>query len=388
MAVDDRFMWAALDLARRGRGKTSPNPMVGAVVVRDGQIIGTGYHRAAGEPHAEVMALQKAGAAARGAVLYVNLEPCFHQGRTGPCTEAVIGAGISKVVAAMEDPNPLVSGKGFQRLKEAGVKVKVGVLEEKARRLNEVFVKHITTGRPFVIVKSAVTADGKTATRTGRSRWITGEKARAFVHRLRNNSDAIAVGINTVLLDDPRLTARLEEGGGKDPLRVVVDSRARLPIDARMIKMPSRAATLLAATAAAPPEKRRALEEKGVEILLLPEHQGRVDLDALIGKLGERGICQLLVEGGGTLNYSLLEAGLVDKLMLFIAPLIVGGRESPTSFGGSGVAALEQAWHLEDLEIKQYDGDLLMIGYPRRAGSSAAAAGAGEGAVARPAPPQ
>lgn len=368
MAVDDRFMWAALDLARRGRGKTEPNPMVGAVVVCDGQIVGTGYHRAAGDIHAEVMALQKAGKSAAGAMLYVNLEPCVHQGRTGPCTEAIIAAGISMVVAAMEDPNPLVSGKGFQRLREAGVKVKVGVLEEKARRLNEVFIKHITTGRPFVIVKTAVTADGKIATRTGRSRWITGEKARAFVHRLRNNSDAIAVGIDTVMQDDPRLTARLEESGGKDPRRVVIDSRARLPIDARMINMPSRAATILATTAAAPPEKRRVLEEKGVEILLLPERGGRVDLDALMGELGKRGVCQLLVEGGGTLNYSLLQAGLIDKVMLFIAPLIVGGRDSPTSFGGSGVAGLEQAWRLEDLEIKRYDGDLLMIGYPRRPG--------------------
>jgi len=368
LAVDDRFMWAALDLARRGRGKTEPNPMVGAVVVRDGQIVGTGYHRAAGDIHAEVMALQKAGESAAGAMLYVNLEPCVHQGRTGPCTEAIIAAGISMVVAAMEDPNPLVSGKGFQRLRDAGVKVKVGVLEEKARRLNEVFIKHITTGRPFVIVKTAVTADGKIATRTGRSRWITGEKARAFVHRLRNNSDAIAVGIDTVLQDDPRLTARLEESGGKDPRRVVIDSRARLPIDARMINMPSRATTILATTAAAPPEKRRVLEEKGVEILLLPERGGRVDLDALMGELGKRGVCQLLVEGGGTLNYSLLQAGLIDKVMLFIAPLIVGGRDSPTSFDGSGVAGLEQAWRLEDLEIKRYDGDLLMIGYPRRPG--------------------
>lgn len=360
-------MWAALDLARRGRGQTSPNPMVGAVVVRDGQIIGTGYHRVAGGPHAEILALERAGEGAHGAVLYVNLEPCVHRGRTGPCVEAIIRAGIRKVVAAMEDPNPLVSGKGFRRLEEAGVRVERGVLEKKARRLNEVFIKQITTGRPFVIVKTAVTADGKTATRTGRSRWITGEQARAFVHRLRNNSDAIAVGIGTVLQDDPRLTTRLEEGGGRDPLRVVVDSRARLPIDARMIGLPSRAPTVLAATAGAPPEKRRALEEKGVEVWLLPEREGRVDLEALMVKLGERGICQLLVEGGGTLNYALLEAGLVDKLMLFIAPLIVGGRESPTSFGGSGVEGLEQAWHLEDLEIKRYDGDLLVIGYPRPA---------------------
>lgn len=364
MDVDDRFMWAALDLARRGRGATNPNPMVGAVVVRDGKIVGTGYHQAAGAPHAEVAALRKAGEDARGAVLYVNLEPCAHQGRTAPCVDAIIRAGICKVVAAMEDPNPLVAGKGFQKLAEAGIKVKRGVLEEKALRLNEVYVKFITTGCPFVIVKTAVTADGKTATRTGRSRWISGEKARGFVHRLRHNSDAIAVGIETVLRDDPRLTARLEGGGGRDPLRVIVDSRARLPLDAHVINSASRAAAILATTAAAPPDKLRALEEKGVETLQLPEREGRVDLTALMRKLGERGVCQLLVEGGGNLNYSLLEAGLVDKLMLFIAPLIVGGRESPTSFEGSGVAGLDQAWRLEDLEIKQYDGDLLLIGYP------------------------
>lgn len=357
-------MWAALDLARRGRGTTSPNPMVGAVVVRDGEIVGTGYHQAAGAPHAEVAALRKAGAKAGGAVLYVNLEPCAHQGRTPPCVDAIIDAGIGKVVAAMEDPNPLVAGKGFQRLEAAGVGVKCGVLREKALRLNEVYVKFITSGCPFVIVKSAVTADGKTATREGRSRWISGEKARSFVHRLRHNSDAVAVGIETVLRDDPRLTARLEGGGGRDPLRVIVDSRARLPIDAQVINSSSRAAVLLATTAAAPPDKLRALEEKGVEVLPLPQREGRVDLAALMRKLGERGVCQLLVEGGGNLNYGLLEAGLVDKLMLFIAPLIIGGRESPTSFDGRGVAGLDEAWRLQDLEIKQYNGDLLLIGYP------------------------
>lgn len=364
MDIDERFMWIALDLARRGRGSTSPNPMVGAVVVRDGKIVGTGYHQAPGGPHAEVAALRQAGEKARGAVLYVNLEPCAHRGRTGPCADAIIRAGISRVVAAMEDPNPLVAGKGFRKLAEAGIELKRGVLEEKALRLNEVYVKFITTGRPFVIVKTAVTADGKTATRTGRSRWITGEKARAFVHRLRHNSDAIAVGIDTVLRDDPLLTARLEGGGGRDPLRVIVDSRARLPLDARVINSASRAATLLAVTPAAPADKLRALEEKGVEILLLPGREGRVDLEALMRKLGERGVCQLMVEGGGNLNYSLLEAGLVDKLMLFMAPLIIGGRESPTSFEGAGVARLEEAWRLKDMEIKQYDGDLLLIGYP------------------------
>lgn len=359
-------MWMALDLARQGRGKTNPNPMVGAVLVRDGEVAGTGYHQAAGGPHAEVAALRKAGEKARGAVLYVNLEPCVHRGRTAPCTEAIIRAGVSEVVAAMEDPNPLVSGRGFARLEEAGIKVKRGVLEEKARRLNEVFIKYITTGIPFVIVKAAVTMDGKIATRTGRSRWITGEKARQFVHRLRSNCDAVMVGIETVLKDNPRLTARLEEGGGRDPVRVVVDSRARLPLDAAVINPGSRAGTILAVAGEPSREKSAALRERGVEVAILPGRDGRVDLTALMKRLAEREITAVLVEGGGTLNYALLEAGLVDKLFLFIAPLIFGGRRSPTAFGGEGVSSPAGAWAVERLELKQYDRDLLLIGYPVR----------------------
>ncbi len=364
MDVDDRFMWMALDLARQGRGRTSPNPLVGAVVVQDTEVVGTGYHQAAGSPHAEIIALKKAGERAKGATLYVNIEPCSHQGRTGPCAEVIVDAGIGRVVAAMEDPNPLVSGRGFARLREAGIKVKEGVLEEKARRLNEVFIKYITTGLPFVGIKVAMSLDGKIGTMTGESHWITGEKSRQFVHRLRDQSDVIMVGIETVLKDDPRLTTRFESGEGKDPLRVIVDSTARLPLDARVVENPSSAGTILAVTDHAPPDKCRALEERGVEILTLPALEERVDLTYLLKKLAERELTTVLVEGGGTLNYSLLENSLVDKLFVFIAPLLIGGARSPTAFAGAGIESLKKAWAVEDIEMKQFERDLLLIGYP------------------------
>lgn len=364
MDADDRFMWMALDLARQGRGRTSPNPMVGAVVVQGSEVVGSGYHQAPGSPHAEIIALEKAGEKARGATLYVNLEPCAHHGRTGPCSEAIIRAGITRVVAAMEDPNPLVSGRGFARLAEADIKIKEGILEQKARQLNEVFIKYINTGLPFVSVKVAMSLDGKIGTRSGESHWITGEKARQFVHRLRDHSDVIMVGIETVLKDNPQLTARVEGGGGKDPVRVVVDSSARLPLDARVIESTSPARTILAVTDQASPEKRRALQGKGVEVMVLPSKEGRVDLTVLMKKLAERELTAVLVEGGGTLNYSLLEQSLIDKLFIFVAPLIIGGEESPTAFAGSGIVSLSKAWSVEDVELKQFDRDLLLIGYP------------------------
>ncbi len=364
MDADDRFMWMALDLARQGRGHTSPNPMVGAVIVQNSEVVGTGFHHTAGSPHAEIIALQKAKEKARGATLYINLEPCNHHGRTGPCTEAIIKAGIGRVVAAMRDPNPNVTGNGLARLEEAGVKVKHGVLEEKARQLNESFIKYITTGLPFVGVKVAMSLDGKIGTITGDSQWITGEKARQFVHRLRDQTDVIMVGIETVLKDNPRLTSRIEGGGGKDPVRVIVDSSARLPFDARVIESSSTAHTILAVTEQASSEKCRALEEKGVEIIVLPAQNGRVDLKALMRKLAEREYMAVLVEGGGTLNYSLLDSGLIDKLFIFIAPLVIGGKDSPTAFAGSGIDSLSKAWAVERIEMKQFDQDLLLIGYP------------------------
>jgi len=370
--ADERYMWMALDLARQGRGRTSPNPMVGAIIVQGSEVVGTGYHQAAGTPHAEIIALKKAGEKARDATLYVNLEPCNHHGRTGPCTEAIIKAGISRVVVAMRDPNPNVAGGGLERLDSAGIKVKEGLLENKASKLNEVFVKFVSTGLPFVGVKVAMSLDGKIATKTGESHWITGEKARQFVHRMRDHSDVIMVGIETVLKDNPRLTTRFEGGGGRDPVRVVVDSTARLPLDAKVVESSSTAPTILAVTEEAPEDKCRALGERGVEVLHLPARKGRVDLHALLKKLAEKELSTILVEGGGTLNYSLLEDSLIDKLYIFIAPLLIGGKNSPTPFSGAGIDDLSRAWSVEDIEMKQFDRDMLLIGYPvKKNGQSA-----------------
>ena len=308
MEADERYMWLALDLAAQGLGKTSPNPMVGAVLVKDGEIISTGYHQKAGEPHAEVHALAAAGEAARGATLYVTLEPCSHTGKTPPCTEQIIAAGVRKVVAAMADPNPLVNGQGLEKLKQAGIKVKSGVLQESAERLNEVFIKYITKKQPFVTMKAAMTLDGKIATRTKASRWISGERSREFGHRLRNQHDAIMVGIGTLLADDPSLTTRLPEGG-KNPLRVVMDSKANTPLTAKVVtEQPDN--TLILTTEAAPAEKVAALRSLGVDVMQLPTtRDGRLSLDRAMAELGRRQITSVLVEGGSVLNYSLLEIG-------------------------------------------------------------------------------
>lgn len=365
MDADERFMWMALDLARQGRGLTNPNPMVGAVVVKNGEVVGTGYHQVAGGPHAEYIALQKAGEKARDATLYANLEPCCHQGKTPPCAENILKAGIKKVVVAMEDPNPLVDGKGISYLREKGIKVKVGILEDKARHLNEIFIKYITTRKPFVIVKTAMSFDGKIATREGDSRWITGEKSRQLVHRLRSRADAVVVGIETVIHDNPALTTRIaDDKDSKDAIRVILDSKARLPHDAKVINPASRASTIVAVTEDAPPERCGALRNLGVEVLTLPSSGGRVSAEALVEALGKRKISCLLVEGGGTVNYSLLEKNLVDKLYLFLAPVIFGGKNAPTPFGGEGIDVLDKAWAVSNFELKQYGEDLLIIGYP------------------------
>ena len=358
----EKYMWMALDLAKKSRGRTSPNPLVGAVVVKEGEVVGTGSHKEAGGPHAEVFALEEAGENAYGATLYVNLEPCSHYGRTPPCVEKIISTGIKKVVASHLDPNPKVAGKGFDILRKSGVSVTTGILEKEARKLNEAFIKHITTGLPFVTLKAATTLDGKIATKTGASRWITGEKSREAVHRLRDMSDAILTGIGTVIADDPQLTTRLQKGG-RDPIRIVVDSRARISLDAKILNLNSAAPTIVAVTEKANSENIKKLEEKGAEVLVTPEKDGQVNLKNLLSELGRREIQNLVVEGGGTLGYSLLEQGLVDKIYCFIAPLIFGGERAPSFIGGDGITSVSDAWSLEDLEIKNYDKDLLLVGY-------------------------
>ncbi len=351
-------MRRALTLAARGR--TSPNPQVGAVLVKDGQIVGEGFHRQCGGPHAEINALAHAGSSAQGADLYVTLEPCNHHGRTPPCTEAVLDAGIKRVFMGLKDPDPDVAGGGEERLREAGVEVITGVATKRCERFYEAFAVHRRLGRPHVTLKAGMTLDGKLATRTGHSRWVTGPEARRAVHRLRDRVDAILVGVGTVLADDPELTTRLPRGAGHDPVRVIVDSRARTPAVARILcQHRSKAPTLIAhveAGAAAASE----LARPGVETYECRSHDSRVDLADLLRRLAARGIVSLLVEGGGEIHWAMLKAGLVDRVMFFVAPVIVGGRDAVPVVGGLGVEQMGDAFGLEELTVRHVGRDLLI----------------------------
>jgi diaminohydroxyphosphoribosylaminopyrimidine deaminase/5-amino-6-(5-phosphoribosylamino)uracil reductase len=364
--ADQIWMRRALDLAARARGRTSPNPMVGAVLVKDGQLIGEGFHAYAGSDHAEVAALRDAGPAARGATLYVSLEPCCHYGRTPPCVEQILQAGIRRVVAACEDPNPAVSGKGIAALRAAGLSVDVGVLAEEAERLNEAFFTHVRTGRPFVTLKVAASLDGKIATRTGESRWITGESARRRVHQLRNEMDAVLVGIGTVLRDDPLLTTRLGIADQRDPIRMIVDNLARLPLRAKVVNRASTAPTILAVSQMAPRTKLEALEREGVQVIVVESSPRRVSLERLMEALGKRGILSVMIEGGAEINASALREGIVDKVLVFLAPTLIGGKSTPTAVGGDGIESLSQAVRLRDVRIERFDGDILVEGYIQR----------------------
>ena len=365
-ANDIPYMQQALDLARQGEGHVSPNPLVGCVIVNNGTIVGRGFHQRFGGPHAEVHALRDAGPSARGAVVYVTLEPCSHTGKTPPCADAVIAAGVSRVVAAIRDPNPLVAGQGLARVAAAGIAVTVGVCEEDARKLNEAFIKHITTGRPFVTLKSALTLDGKIATRTGASQWITGEPARQAGHRLRHAMDAILVGLGTVLHDNPQLTARLPDQASVNPLRVIVDSTLQVPLHAHVVDVAPERRTLIATTARAATEAVAQLQARGVEVVRLPAYDdGRVDLDALCRTLGERGIASLLVEGGATLSATLLQRRLVDKVLFFVAPKIIGG-DGLSAVGSCGIETMAQVIRLRDITTQRLGDDVVFEAYLAR----------------------
>lgn len=360
MERDIFFMRRALDLAEKGRGFTSPNPMVGAVVVKDGEIVGEGYHQRAGEPHAEVLALMQAGDKAQGAELYVNLEPCCHYGRTPPCVDAVVKAGVKRVVIAMTDPNPLVAGKGIEKLRKAGIKVIVGVLEKEARRLNEVFIKYITTGQPFIVIKVAQSLDGKIAMASGESKWITSEPSRIKAHEFRIWYDAVMVGIGTVLKDDPLLNCRYP-GKKKDPIRVVVDSHAKIPLEARVLKCEGR--VIIATIEGADRLKVKELRRLGAEVLEVPALDDKVNLHSLIKILGEMGITGVLVEGGGTLIASLIKENLVDKMLVFQAPLIIGG-EGINTVGRLNLDRLYRAPRFKINFVEKIGEDLLIEAYP------------------------
>ncbi len=354
-------MRMALRLAEKAKGRTSPNPMVGAVVVKNGKVISRGYHRRAGEPHAEALALSRAGSAAKGATLYVTLEPCSHTNkRTPPCCPVILASGVRRVVVAMIDPNPNVSGNGIKRLRSAGIDVTTGVLGGEAKKLNEAFVKHVTTGMPFVTLKIAQTLDGKIATASGESQWITGKEARIEGHRLRDSNDAILVGINTVLNDNPSLTARIP--GGKDPIRVVVDSNLRIPLNAKVLNRKSAAKTIIAAVSGSSAGIAR-LKKAGAEVMLVKSKQARVDLRDLMKKLGKMNITSVLIEGGSEINSSALKAGIVDKVVAFLAPMLMTGTDSICSIGGLSPEKLRQARGLKDVTVKFAGRDLMLTGY-------------------------
>jgi diaminohydroxyphosphoribosylaminopyrimidine deaminase/5-amino-6-(5-phosphoribosylamino)uracil reductase len=360
MMDDERWMKRVLHLAEKGRGRTSPNPMVGAVLIKRGRLVGEGYHARAGEPHAEIVAIKNAGEKAKGATLYVNLEPCTHYGKTPPCVPSVINAGVRRVVVGMEDPNPLVKGKGVARLKQAGLDVKAGILEKECRRLNEAFRKYIVQHEPFVILKMAATLDGKLATRGGESQWITGETSRQFVHRLRDQVDGVVVGIGTVLKDDPLLTARIR--GGRDPYRIVFDSRLRIPENAKMVDL-SPSKTIVATTEMASQDKTERLRKKGVRVLVSDSESGKVNLRFVLLRLAEMGMTSLLLEGGSQLSGSFLDQRLIDKILLFLSPKLIGDPEAPGIFGGSGVANLKEAISVKDLKVRKMGEDILLEGY-------------------------
>jgi len=359
-------MQRAVELARQAVGFTSPNPAVGAVLVKDGVEIGAGATQPPGQDHAEIIALKQASDLARGATLYSTLEPCCTWGRTPPCTKAIIEAGIAEVRFAVIDPNPGVSGSGRDELAAAGIRV-VEDEAEGARELYEAFAKHITTGTPFVTAKYAMTLDGKIATHTGDSKWVSGPEARGFVQHMRRVCDAILVGVTTALTDDPYLTSRDDDGNPleRQPLRVVLDSTCHTPVGAVMFRQPG--ATIIATTRAAPDSRIEALEQAGAEVVVLPSGDDtRVNLPSLLNHLGSRGVVNLLVEGGGSVHGAFFDMGLVDKVYAFVAPLMVGGETSLSPVEGLGVAVMANAWRLADIRTQQIGQDWLIIGYPRK----------------------
>ena len=359
LAEDRKFMRRAIELAKKGEGFTSPNPMVGAVIVKNGRIIGEGYHERYGGLHAERNALASVTESPKGAVIYVTLEPCCHYGKQPPCVDAILEAGIARVVTGSDDPNPLVAGKGFKRLIEHGVEVTTHVEKEACDALNPVFFHYIQTGLPYVAMKYAMTMDGKIAAYTGQSKWITGEEARAFVQKLRHRYTGIMAGAGTVLADDPRLTCRIP--GARQPVRIICDTRLRIPSDANVVETAKEIPTILA-TCQADPDRIRPFEEKGCQVLTLPEEDGHVDLRTLMRELGKRQIDSILLEGGGTLNWSALKSGIVQKVYCFTAPKLFGGIDARTPVEGRGVASPREAFSLTHLKVTQVGEDLLIEG--------------------------
>jgi diaminohydroxyphosphoribosylaminopyrimidine deaminase / 5-amino-6-(5-phosphoribosylamino)uracil reductase len=359
---DIRFMRRAIHLSLQGYGHVNPNPLVGAVLVKDGKIIGEGYHEKYGGSHAESNAFNHATVSTVGATLYVTLEPCNHFGKTPPCTERIIREKISRVVVGMTDPNPLVNRKGIDRLIQAGISTEIGLLEDEIKKTNEVFCKYILQSKPFGALKTAMTLDGKTATYSGNSKWITNTASRNFVHELRHRYAAIMVGVNTIIIDNPNLTDRSNHQKKSNPLRVVVDTHGRIPLKANILNTQI-AKTWIATTANMPSDLMKILENKGVEIIVCPIQDGKVDLNYLVEKLAEKGIDSLLVEGGSELNFSAMQAGIIDKVYTFISPKFIGGKSAYTPMGGAGLEKMTDAFALQIDQVKRFDDDILVEAY-------------------------
>jgi diaminohydroxyphosphoribosylaminopyrimidine deaminase/5-amino-6-(5-phosphoribosylamino)uracil reductase len=354
------YMELALKNAQAMKGQTDPNPLVGSVIVNENRIVGVGTHLKAGEPHAEIHALKMAGDLAKGGTIYVTLEPCSHYGRTGPCAEAIVQAGIKKAVIATLDSNPKVSGNGVKLLQEAGIEVITGVLEEASRKMNEVFNKYIVEQKPFITLKSGITLDGKVASHTFNSKWVTSEEARHDVHKLRHENMAILVGINTALKDDPALTARIPNG--KNPLRIVLDSSLKIPLDYQLVT-DNQAETWIFTSQNYDTEKQKKLEDLGVRVFETSSAQ-TVDIKEVVEQLGKEGISSLLIEGGGNINASFLENDFIDKVVLYFAPKLIGGKDAPTFLEGTGIELMKDAVELTDTNFEKIGKDFKFIGYP------------------------
>ncbi len=368
--ADRRYMERCLALAVQAEGRTSPNPLVGAVVAKAGRILGEALHRRAGGAHAEVLALRQAGPAARGATLYVNLEPCAHQGRTPPCVDAIIAAGVRRVVASHRDPFHLVRGRGFRAMRRAGIEVITGVLRAQALRVNRTYLRYARESRPFVLVKAAMTLDGRIATARGRSRWISSRPSRRHAHGLRAQHDAVMVGVGTVMSDDPRLTARRARAGARastrspQPVRVILDSRLRTRPSARMLRDRTGGPVMIYCTPRAPRGKARLLESRGARVIVVGNRGSRrVSLRAVLTDLARRGVTSVIIEGGAELIWSALAADLVDRVTFYIAPMLMGGRRSVPVVGGAGVSTLRKAFALSGMMVKRSGPDLLVEGY-------------------------
>ncbi len=356
--MDDReYMHMALEYAGKGMGRTSPNPMVGAVIVKEGRVIGQGWHEKYGQPHAERHALASCTESPRGAVMYVTLEPCCHYGKQPPCVDAILDAGIRRVVIGSADPNPLVAGKGVKMLRKHGIQVTENILREECDRLNEVFFYYIQTKKPFVVMKYAMTMDGKIAAYTGSSKWITGEAARNHVQLQRNRYTAIMTGIGTVLADDPLLTCRIPEG--KNPVRIICDTRLRIPLTSKVAATANQVPAIIA-TCSMDREKQKALEDAGCRIFLTDEKDGHVDLQQLMVKLGEEQIDSIMLEGGGTLNWAALECGIVQRVQAYISPKLFGGETAKTPVEGAGVSSPDHAFFLKNSTVMRIGEDFLV----------------------------